>query len=208
MCMSLPLLENDSASSSPTRTLSICLINPRFNPSYWGFEYALPLYPGDKRSTMISGSLSAVLGLCGKHDVYPLDENVEDIDWESLRKYDIVVVTGMTVQKERIRQILVKLREVKKFTLWAAPLSRSRNPSSTAFATSSSSAKPRPLGPNSLRILPATSPSKIVMSNRSRLTCLRYLARDTTTSRSIAIQTGPSNSRVDARVNASSVTSS
>ncbi len=121
MSTSLPLLENDSASSSPTRTLTICLINPRFNPSYWGFEYALPLYPGDKRSTMISGSLSAVAGLCGKHDVYLLDENVEDIDWESLRKYDIVGVTGMTVQKERIRQILIKLRELKKFTVVGGP---------------------------------------------------------------------------------------
>lgn len=29
------------------RTLSICLINPRFEPSYWGFEYALPMYPGN-----------------------------------------------------------------------------------------------------------------------------------------------------------------
>lgn len=121
MSVSLPLLEDDSALSPPTRTLSICLINPRFNPSYWGFEYALPLYPGDKRSTMISGSLSAVAGLCGRHDVYLLDENVEDIDWESLAKYDIVGVTGMTVQKERIRQILVRLREAKKFTVVGGP---------------------------------------------------------------------------------------
>jgi hypothetical protein len=36
----------------PGRKLSICLINPRFEPSYWGFDFALPLYPGDKRSTM------------------------------------------------------------------------------------------------------------------------------------------------------------
>ena len=74
----------DVAAEPAVKTLSICLINPRFEPSYWGFEYALPLYPGDKRSTMISGSLSTVAGLCGDHDVYLLDENVEDIDWEAL----------------------------------------------------------------------------------------------------------------------------
>src|SRR3954466_10842673 len=106
MSISLPLLEDDSALSSPTRTLSICLINPRFEPSYWGFEFALPLYPGDKRSTMISGSLSALAGLSGDHQVYLLDENVEDIDWASLHAYDIVGVTGMNVQKRRTREIL------------------------------------------------------------------------------------------------------
>src|SRR4029078_3455107 len=96
----LPLIDDAELSGAPRRTLSICLINPRFEPSYWGFEYALPLYPGDKRSTMISGSLSSIAGRCGDHKVYLLDENVEEIDWESLREYDIVGVTGMTVQKE------------------------------------------------------------------------------------------------------------
>jgi hypothetical protein len=86
--------------------LSICLINPKFETSYWGFEYALSLYPGDKRSTMISGALPTVAGLSGDHRVYVLDENVEEIDWDTLHQYDIVGVTGMTVQKTRIREIL------------------------------------------------------------------------------------------------------
>ena len=106
----------------PGRKLSICLINPRFEPSYWGFDFALPLYPGDKRSTMISGSLSALAGLCGEHDVTLVDENVEEIDWPSLSGYDIVGVTGMIVQKERMRQILVRLREAKIFTAVGGPL--------------------------------------------------------------------------------------
>ena len=106
----------------PGRKLSICLINPRFEPSYWGFDFALPLYPGDKRSTMISGSLSALAGLCGEHDVTLVDENVEEIDWPSLSGYDIVGVTGMIVQKERMRQILVRLREANIFTVVGGPL--------------------------------------------------------------------------------------
>ena len=72
----LPIVEMNATTSAPAKRLSICLINPRFEPSYWGFEFALPLYPGDKRSTMIPGSLSMVAGLCGDHDVYVLDENV------------------------------------------------------------------------------------------------------------------------------------
>jgi len=113
----------DIATVTPSRarTLSICLINPRFEPSYWGFEFALPLYPGDKRSTMISGSLPTVAGLCGDHNVTVIDENVEDIDWDSLSAYDIVGVTGMTIQRTRIREILVRLRELKVFTVVGGP---------------------------------------------------------------------------------------
>ena len=108
--------------SVPARKLSICLINPRFEPSYWGFEYALPLYPGEKRSTMISGALPTLAALCGDHHVYLLDENVEEIDWESLRQYDLVGVTGMTVQKKRLREILLRLREMQLFTAVGGPL--------------------------------------------------------------------------------------
>lgn len=122
MSPTLPLLEDDACNNSSQRTLSICLINPRFEPSYWGFDFALPIYPGDKRSTMISGSLTAIAGLCGEHRVYLLDENVEEIDWDSLRAYDIVGVTGMNVQKERMRQILLRLRELEIFSVVGGPL--------------------------------------------------------------------------------------
>lgn len=122
MSMAAPVLEQDCKTSSPARTLSICLINPRFEPSYWGFEFALPLYPGDKRSTMISGALPTVAGLCGDHDVRLLDENVEEINWESLRDYDIVGVTGMNVQKRRILEILLRLRELNVFSVVGGPL--------------------------------------------------------------------------------------
>jgi len=117
------LTSTDAAADSEpaVRRLSICLINPRFEPSYWGFDFALPLYPGDKRSTMISGSLTAIAGLCGDHEVCLLDENVEDIDWESLRQYDLVGVTGMNVQKARTRQILLRLRELGIFTVVGGP---------------------------------------------------------------------------------------
>jgi hypothetical protein len=64
---------NDVTASPSVRTLRICLINPRFEPSYWGFENALPVYPGDKGSAMIFGALFTVAGPCGDGDVYLLD---------------------------------------------------------------------------------------------------------------------------------------
>lgn len=117
----MPTVERPATTSPPAKTLSICLINPRFEPSYWGFEFALPLYPGDKRSTMVPGSLSTVAGLCGDHHVYVLDENVEDIDWNFLRTFDVVGVTGMNVQKLRMRQILLRLQELKIFAVVGGP---------------------------------------------------------------------------------------
>jgi len=105
------------APGPPLKRLSICLVNPKFEPSYWGFDYALPLYPGDKRCTMITGALPAVAGLVpAPHEVVLLDENVEDIDFERLRRFDIVGVTGMNVQKKRMREILLRLRELGVFT--------------------------------------------------------------------------------------------
>jgi radical SAM superfamily enzyme YgiQ (UPF0313 family) len=108
--------EPTQAPSTPIRTLSICIINPKFEPSYWGFDYALPLYPGDKRCTMMTGALPALAGLVpAGHQVALLDENVEPIDFEALRKYDVIGVTGMNVQKKRMKEILIRLREMKLF---------------------------------------------------------------------------------------------
>jgi radical SAM superfamily enzyme YgiQ (UPF0313 family) len=89
--------------------LRICLINPKFEPSYWGFDYALPLYPGNKKSSMITGALAYLAGLVPDHEVRLIDENVEEIPWDELESFDIVGVTGMNVQKERMKQILERL---------------------------------------------------------------------------------------------------
>jgi radical SAM superfamily enzyme YgiQ (UPF0313 family) len=99
------------------KQLKICLINPKFEPSYWGFDYALPLYPGNKKCTMTTGALPHLAGLIPHHEVYLLDENVEEIDFERLKEFDIVGVTGMIVQKERMREILQTVRGMRIFTV-------------------------------------------------------------------------------------------
>lgn len=116
-----PVSVPHATDEKPARTLSICLINPKFEPSYWGFDYALPLYPGDRRSTMINGALPTLAGLSAGHHVTILDENVEPIDFEALRKYDIVGVTGMTVQKKRMVEILKQLKAMEIFTVVGGP---------------------------------------------------------------------------------------
>ena len=97
------------------KRLKICLINPRFEPSYWGFDYALPLYPGRVKCTMVTGALPHLASLTPDHEVYILDENVEAIDFAFLQTFDVVGVTGMNVQKYRMREILLELRARKIF---------------------------------------------------------------------------------------------
>ena len=103
-----------AADHTPPRVLSICLINPRFEPSFFGQEYALPIMPGDKRCLMQTGSLPLLAALARKeHQIRIIDENVEEIDYESLQDFDLIGVTGMIVQKRRMRQILEKLQGLK-----------------------------------------------------------------------------------------------
>lgn len=118
-----PVTENAKVygGGTPARVLSICLINPKFDPSYWGFEYALPMYPGDRRSTMLAGALPTLAGLADGHQIYLMDESVEDIDWDRLSSFDIVGVTGMNVQSKRMKEILLRLKDIDTFVAVGGP---------------------------------------------------------------------------------------
>jgi radical SAM superfamily enzyme YgiQ (UPF0313 family) len=97
---------------SPLRRLRVCLINPRFNPNYFGMDHVLPLLPGDKRNIMVTGALPALAALTPDHcSVELVDENVEPIDFEALKDYDVIGVTGMIVQHQRMREILLRIKD-------------------------------------------------------------------------------------------------
>ncbi len=88
----------------------IVLINPRFEVSFWGMEHALPL--AGKRANLPVACLPLLAALTPKeHSVTLIDENVEPIDWERCRRADIVGVTGMSVQRFRMKEILSDLKE-------------------------------------------------------------------------------------------------
>jgi len=96
------------------RRLSICLILPRFEPSYFGREYMLPILPGDKRCMMIGGALPLLAALVPDgYTVSIIDENVEKIDFAAVREFDVVGITGMIVQKHRMDEILEELGGMK-----------------------------------------------------------------------------------------------
>ena len=70
---------------------------------------------------MINGALPTVAALAGGHEIVLIDENVEEIDWDALDRFDIVGVTGMNVQRERQRQILERLREIDTYVVVGGP---------------------------------------------------------------------------------------
>ena len=129
----------------------IVLINPRFEVSYWGMEHALPFM--GKRANLPVACLPLLAALTpGEHTVTLIDENVEPIDFERCARADIVGVTGMSVQRFRMKEILAELKERGCFTRGrAARGSRSRKTTSATWPTSSSSARPRRPGRGSSR---------------------------------------------------------
>jgi radical SAM superfamily enzyme YgiQ (UPF0313 family) len=93
------------------RSLKVAIINPKFRPSFWGYDHALPLQHGDKRCWVVTGALPALAAAAPEHCCVTLiDENVEEIDFEALTDFDVVGVTGMVVQAQRMREILERLR--------------------------------------------------------------------------------------------------
>src|SRR4051812_44956544 len=98
----------------------ICLINPRFQTSFWGLNHAMPLL--GKKSNMPVLALPVLAGLTPpEHEVVLVDENVEEIDFDALESFDIVGLTGMTVQRDRMREILEELHARGIFTVVGGP---------------------------------------------------------------------------------------
>ncbi|WP_448956109.1 DUF4070 domain-containing protein [Labrys neptuniae] len=98
----------------------IVLINPRFEASYWGLEHALPLF--DAKANLPVACLPLLAALTpAEHTVTLVDENVEAIDYELCAKADIVGLTGMIVQRFRMREILDELKRRGCFVVIGGP---------------------------------------------------------------------------------------
>ena len=98
----------------------IVIINPRFEVSFWGLEHALPLL--GKKANLPVASLPLLAALTPpEHRVTIVDENVEPLDFDQLARADIVAITGMNVQRYRMKEILQKLKQQGAFTVVGGP---------------------------------------------------------------------------------------
>ena len=99
---------------------SIVLVNPRFEASYWGMEGALPFF--GKRATLPTACLPLLAALTPReHEITVVDENVEPLDLDRVARADIVGLTGMVVQRFRMREILRALKAQGAFTVVGGP---------------------------------------------------------------------------------------
>jgi radical SAM superfamily enzyme YgiQ (UPF0313 family) len=98
----------------------IVLICPKFYPTYWNLDYALPMF---RKSALIPPLNLALLAAYtpAEHHVTIIDENVEALDYERCRRADIVGVTGMAVQRVRLREIVIELKRLGIFTVVGGP---------------------------------------------------------------------------------------
>jgi radical SAM superfamily enzyme YgiQ (UPF0313 family) len=95
---------------------TIVLINPRFEVSYWGFQHALPIL--GKKANMPPACLPLLAAITPpEHEIVLIDENVEELDFDRIASADIVGVTGMSVQRTRMREILGELKARGAFTV-------------------------------------------------------------------------------------------
>jgi len=87
----------------------IVLINPRFELSFWGLEHSMQLF--GKRANLPVACLALLAALVpDHHQVTLVDENVEDIDFDRLGRADLVGLTAMSIQGQRLVEILEECR--------------------------------------------------------------------------------------------------
>jgi radical SAM superfamily enzyme YgiQ (UPF0313 family) len=87
----------------------IVIVNPRFTVSFWGMEKCMGLL--GKQANLPVACLPLLAALVPEHhDVTIVDENVEEIDFDRLARADLVCCTGMSIQGDRLREILAECR--------------------------------------------------------------------------------------------------
>lgn len=102
--------------------LRIALIEPRYEPSYYGLDFMLPLLPGDARASYAGGALPLLAAFVhAPHEVTLFVEDVEPLDFERLKAFDIVGMTGMIVQRRRMIEILDGLADHPGWVLVGGP---------------------------------------------------------------------------------------
>lgn len=98
----------------------IVLISPRFEHSYWGLEYMLPIT--GKRANIPVAALPLLAAITPRtHEVRILDESIEDLDWSYIGSADIVGITGMSVQRTRMKEIVQESKRRNLFTVVGGP---------------------------------------------------------------------------------------
>src|SRR6266481_304710 len=120
---SFPAPIDDSGSFPPLGTaIKVLMIWPRFPPSFWGFQGMMPLVP--EKTAMPPLGLITVAALCPKNWTIRISDRAFDelLDADILWA-DLVMISGMHVQKTDIIDILARARRLGRRTMVGGPSS-------------------------------------------------------------------------------------
>ncbi|NBS15844.1 MAG: DUF4070 domain-containing protein [Gammaproteobacteria bacterium] len=102
------------------KPLRIVLINPEFNPSFWSMSHSLKIF--NRKAMMPTSALTLLAALTPpEHEVILIDEAVEPIDEAIVLSADIVGLTGMIVQRDRMKGIAERIKSLGKFLVVGGP---------------------------------------------------------------------------------------
>src|SRR5215471_14869600 len=105
-------------------TIKVLMIWPRFPASFWSFSKIMEILP--KKAIHPPLGLLTVAALCPESwDVRLIDRAVEDLQESDLEWADLVMLSGMHVQKDDIHDLLRRARALGKRTMVGGPYASS-----------------------------------------------------------------------------------
>src|ERR1019366_5877448 len=106
-------------------TPKVLMIWPRFPPSFWSFDAMLDLIPEETIHPPLG--LLTVAALCPKNwELRLVDRSFEALLDSDILWADLVMVSGMHVQRDDIRQTLLRARVFGKRTMIGGPYASSQ----------------------------------------------------------------------------------
>jgi len=106
------------------RELKVLMVWPRVPNSFWGHQHTSQLIP--ERAPIPPLGLITVAALCPKDwTIRLIDQNFQEVRDDDIRAADLVMVSGMRVQVEALREILLQARALGKRTIVGGPYASS-----------------------------------------------------------------------------------
>ena len=100
------------------------LINPEFPDSYWSGKHALPI--ANRRCLLPPLGLITVAAMLPRHwTVRVVDLNVQRLSDREIRRADVVMLTGMIVQRESLHRVLDRCKRLGVRTVVGGPYATS-----------------------------------------------------------------------------------
>jgi radical SAM superfamily enzyme YgiQ (UPF0313 family) len=105
--------------------IKVLMVWPRFPSSFWSFDGMMDLIPEETIHPPLG--LLTVAALCPKNWTLKLiDRSFDDLQDADILWADLVMVSGMAVQRDDIRQTLLRARALGKRTMIGGPYASSR----------------------------------------------------------------------------------